>query len=164
MDYSKLIGSKLILKDGSVCRLIGITNLKLKVIVNGYDSVTTIHPDNVLKVASRPNYSAFEPVFIRILELESGLSLDDVRLNKDTRLSEYTEFRFLHILYRYDIMKLSNKEAARYYKKDHATCIYARKKLSEWYKTNRSFRTKYSGTIDFILEKNPDAFEYDGKC
>lgn len=156
MNYE--IGSKMILKDGRLCQLLAVNEYKMKVVMDGCESVFTIPKDHVSKVISHPDYRALEDDFVSILERITGLSREGmIRLSK-TRKREYAEFRFLHILYRFELMLLSNEESAAYYNKDHTITNYARRKLSEWIHDKR-FRRKYSEAIDFILDKCPDAFK-----
>lgn len=156
MNYE--IGSKMILKDGRLCQLLAVNEYKMKVVMDGCESVFTIPKDHVLKVVSNPDYHALEDYFVSILERISGFSREEmIRLSK-IRKREYAEFRFMHILYRFELMLLSNEESASYYNKDHTTTIYARRKLSEWIHDKR-FRRKYAEAIDFILDKCPDAFK-----
>lgn len=155
MNYE--IGSKMILKDKSSCRLLAVSEYKLKVVMDGCDSVFTIPKDHVSKVISHPDYHILENKYLSILERITGLSREEmIRLSK-TRKREYAEFRFLHILYRFNLMLLSNEESAAYYNKDHSITNYARRKLSEWIHDKR-FRRKYAEAIDFILDRCPDAF------
>lgn len=158
MNYE--IGSKMILKDGRLCQLLAENEYKMKVVMDGCESVFTIPKDHVLKVVSNPDYHALEDYFVSILERISGFSREEmIRLSK-IRKREYAEFRFFHILYRFELMLLSNEESAAYYDKDHTTTNYARRKLSEWIHDKR-FRRKYAEAIDFILDKCPDAFKYE---
>lgn len=155
MNYE--IGSKMILKDGRLCQLLAENEYKMKVVMDGCESVFTIPKDHVLKVVSNPDYHALEDYFVSILERISGFSREEMIKLSKTRKREYAEFRYLHILYRFELMLLSNQESADYYKKDHTITNYARKKLSEWIYDKR-FRRKYAEAIDFILDKCPDAF------
>lgn len=155
MNYE--IGSKMILKDGRLCQLLAVNEYKMKVVMDGCESVFTIPKDHVSRIISQTDYRVFEDEFVSILERITGLSRGEmIRLSK-IRKREYAEFRFLHILYRFELMLLSNEASAAYYDKDHTITNYARKKLSEWIHDKR-FRRKYAEAIDFILDKCPDAF------
>lgn len=156
MNYE--IGSKLVLNDGSICHLLGVSEYKLKVVMDGGESIFTIPKDHVSRIISQTDYRVFEDEFVSILERITGLSRGEmIRLSK-IRKREYAEFRFLHILYRFELMLLSNEESAAYYDKDHTTTNYARRKLSEWIHDKR-FRMKYAEAIDYILDKSPDALK-----
>lgn len=133
----------------------------MKVICKGEQSITSIKPEELIAVVKKPDYSDREDEFVRILESESGISREQAQIQYKSRKGTLVEFRNLHMLFRNSIMKLSLSFSGSIYKKDHATTLHAKKKLSEWFQNDKCFRSMYSETIKFITDLNEDAFNYE---
>lgn len=160
-NWNNLIGSTVLLLTGKTAKIVSYNNSYLKVICKGEQSITSIKPEEIISLVKKPDYSDREDEFVRILESESGISREQAQIQYKSRKGTLVEFRNLHMLFRNSIMKLSLSFSGSIYKKDHATTLHAKKKLSEWFQNDKCFRSMYSETIKFITDLNEDAFNYE---
>lgn len=162
-NWSNLVGATMLLKRGKIAKLEGFNDSYLKVICKGEQSITSIKPEEIITLVKKPDYSDREDEFVRILESETGISKEEAKMKHKVRKGELVEFRYLHMLFRNAIMGLSLSLSGAIYHKDHATTLHARRKLSEWYKTDKGFRKSYSKTIKYITDIDENAFDYEPK-
>lgn len=162
-NWNNLIGSTVLLLTGKTAKIVSYNNSYLKVICKGEQSITSIKPEEIISLVRKPDYSDREDEFVRVLESESGISRINAEKDHKVRKGELVEFRYLHMLFRNAIMGLSLSLSASIYRKDHATTLHARKKLSEWYHTDKCFRKSYSKTIKYITDIDENAFNYEPK-
>ena len=160
---NNLVGASILLKRGRIAKLVGCSDSYMKVICKGEQSITSIKPEELIAVVKKPDYSDREDEFVRVLESETGISRINAEKDHKVRKGELVEFRYLHMLFRNAIMGLSLSLSASIYRKDHSTTIHARKKLSEWYHTDKCFRKSYSKTIKYITDIDENAFNYEPK-
>jgi len=162
-NLNNLVGASILLKRGNIAKLVGCSDSYMKVICNGEQSITSIKTDELIAVVNKPDYSDREDEFVMVLESESGISKENAVKDHKVRKGELVEFRYLHMLFRNAIMGLSLSLSASIYRKDHATTIHARKKLSAWYHTDKGFRKSYPKTIKYITDIDENAFDYEPK-